>query len=430
MILKLICEAMIAGFEVVLIYYWAKAFSDGKAERWQAALAVSIIFILILIVSMLSFRPFVLITNTVLCTFSILYILNRQVKINLWLALCFVVIVAVSETIGGMFYAFIESVEFSVTRFDPLYRLRANIISELIAFAIIGIICARKHHSFYLPPFRIILQIVILPLTSILALVEMGLGQTGIYTIKNIVFNLSIIAGLALANVSVFFLFEREQLYTEQKQKEALYCQQLEYQKESYKNLTTSQKEVRKIRHDLKNTLTAVSGYLKAGEWERAETLLEETTSDLKRTEQAVYTGYPAVDAVLSAKASQMNQEDIPFSKTLVLPETLPISEQDLFILIGAILDNAIDASEKLAKEDRYVQLITGFDEHSFWIRIENAAMLTEGEQAGRLMTRKADKKSHGFGLITIRKIVEKYNGIWQIQPEKRKFTLNIEFFI
>lgn len=430
MVLKLVCEAMIAGFEVVLIYYWAKAFSDGKAGHWQVIGTAAVIFVLILTVSTLSFRPFVLITNTVLCTFSMLYILNRRVKINLWLALCFVVIVAVSETIGGMLYAFIGSVEFNVTRFDPLYRLRANIISELVSFTIIGIISARKHHSFYLPPLRIILQIVVLPLTSILALVEMGLDQTGIYTINNIVFNLSITAGLALANVFVFFLFEREQLYTEQNQKELLYFQQLEYQKESYKNLTTSQKEVRKIRHDLKNTLTAVSGYLKAGERERAEMLLEETVSGLKRTEQAVYTGYPAVDAVLSAKANQMNQEDIPFSKTLVLPETLPISEQDLFILLGSALDNAIEASEKLAEEDRYVQLRTGFDEHSFWIQIENTAKLTEEEQAGRLLTRKADKKSHGFGLLTIQKTVEKYNGIWQIQLEERKFTLNIEFFI
>ena len=194
--------------------------------------------------------------------------------------------------------------------------------------------------------------------------------------------------------------------------------------------MTTSQNEVRKIRHDLKNTLTAVSGYLKAGVTEKAEDLLEAMVTDLKKTEQAVYTGYPAVDAVVFAKASRMERDKIPFSKTLILPETLPISEEDLFILLGSALDNAIEACEKIEREGRYVLLKTGFDERRFWIWIENAAKLTEEEQAGRLSTRKADKKSHGLGLLTIQKIVEKYNGMWQIKPEKLKFTLNIEFFL
>ena len=430
MILKLICESMIAGFEVVLIYFWAKAFSDEKAERWQVVVAASVIFILILSVSMISFQPFVLITNATICTFIMLWVMNRRIKINFWLTLCFSTLMFLSETIGGMLYAFIGNVDFNATRFDPLYRLRANIISELVAFTIIRIISVRQRHSFYFPPLRIILQIVVLPLTSILAVVEMGLGQAGAYEIGGIVFNLAIIAGLAMANIFAFYLFEREQLYTEQKQKEALYRQQFEYQKESYRNLTTSQNEVRKIRHDLKNTLTAVSGYLKAGVTEKAEDLLGAMVTDLKKTEQAVYTGYPAVDAVVFAKASRMERDKIPFSKTLILPETLPISEEDLFILLGSALDNAIEACEKIEREGRYVLLKTGFDERRFWIWIESAAKLTEEEQAGRLSTRKADKKSHGLGLLTIQKIVEKYNGMWQIKPEKLKFTLNIEFFL
>lgn len=429
MILKLICESMIAGFEVVLIYFWAKAFSDEKAERWQVALTVSIIFILILTVSMFSFQPFILMTNASICTFFMLWIMNRRIKINFCLMLCFCVLMIISETIGGMIYAFIKGVGFNKTRFDPLFRLQANIISELVAFSFVVLFNARKRHLFHLPPARIIVQTMIMPLTSILAVVEIGLGESGYYTFDELIFNLMIIAGLALANIYTFFLFEREQLYTEQKQKEALYCQHLEYQKQSYKNLTISQKEVRKIRHDLKNTLTAISGYLSAGKLEKAEALLRETKFGLQKTEQAVYTGYPAVDAVVSAKVSQMEQSKIPFSKTLMLPEKLPISEQDLFILLGCALDNAIEANEKLVEEDRYVMLKTGFDEQGFWIQIENAAKLTREEQTGHLLTTKVDKESHGFGLLNIQKIVEKYNAIWQLQPEKFKFTLNIEFF-
>lgn len=429
MVLKLICEAMIAGFEVVLIYYWARAFSNGKTEQWKVAITAILSFILILTVSMLSFQPFVLMINASICTFLMLWIMNRRIKINFWLMLCFCALMIISETIGGMIYAFIKGVGFNTTRFDPLFRLQANIISELVALSFIMLINARKRNLFHLPPARIIIQTMIMPLTSILAVVEIGLGEFGSYTFGELFLNLMIIAGLALANIFMFFLFEREQLYTEQKQKEALYCQQLEYQKKSYKNLTTSQKEVRKIRHDLKNILTAISGYLSAGKLEKAEALLKETNFGLQKTEQAIYTGYPAVDAVVSAKAIQMEKSKTIFLKTLILPEKLPISEQDLFILLGCALDNAIEANEKLEKVDRYVILKTGFDEQGFCIRVENAAKLTEEEQTGRLLTNKVDKESHGFGLLTIQKTVEKYNGIWQVQPEKFKFTLNIEFF-
>ena len=112
--------------------------------------------------------------------------------------------------------------------------------------------------------------------------------------------------------------------------------------------------------------------------------------------------------------------------------EKLPcIHENDIYALLGNILDNAIEASEKRKKyEERVVSISTISKEGFIRIHEEN---FFDGDliyENNVLKTTKQNKLYHGFGVKSIKLIAEKYHGDVSILAKDGKFILDILFQI
>ena len=106
------------------------------------------------------------------------------------------------------------------------------------------------------------------------------------------------------------------------------------------------------------------------------------------------------------------------------------MNEAELYSLFGNAIDNAITAVRKVEDESRrYIGLNVSQLKGFVKVNIHN---YYEGElnfsEEGLPLTTKADKENHGFGMKSIRYIVEKYGGTVSVKTEKGVFNLNILF--
>lgn len=177
-------------------------------------------------------------------------------------------------------------------------------------------------------------------------------------------------------------------------------------------------------RHDYHNHLQALKTRLTMGQTEEALAYLEALETDLTSIRQISETGNLALDAVLNSKLSLVQQQGTRLSFKAAVPRELTVSEIDLCVLLGNLIDNAVESCEMLDNEDRFIRLYIGVLKRQLYISITNAT----GEPARKLESEYVTKKRglHGQGLLRIDRIVKKYGGLINRQNEPGVFATEV----
>ena len=101
------------------------------------------------------------------------------------------------------------------------------------------------------------------------------------------------------------------------------------------------------------------------------------------------------------------------------------MQEADISVLFGNLLDNAIEATEKIFDPDeRWIKIFGERKGKLFVLNISNPVGEPLQFRGEELVTSKADKKLHGYGIQSIRRIVEKYHGEVEVTEQKGIFLL------
>lgn len=173
--------------------------------------------------------------------------------------------------------------------------------------------------------------------------------------------------------------------------------------------------------HDLKKQIK----YLRREGVGREELLqeLETTTDSLNNT---FHSGNDALNTVLTEKSMVCYRNGIPFA-CMASGEGMDfMRDLDIYTLFANLLDNAIEASQGLPAESRSIQVIVKRQGGFLSIHEENYFSGAVHEQDGQLLTTKSDKQYHGFGVRSMRQIVEHYDGSISFVPEGNIFKVNI----
>ncbi len=194
-------------------------------------------------------------------------------------------------------------------------------------------------------------------------------------------------------------------------------------EKRYYDEINTKYTEAQMIRHDMKNHLTAIAILLDDGKVSDARMYLNEINSEMDSSKLPMKTGSPVLDALLFKKIDVMKKSGIALNINLTvnLSET-GISEYDLCSIFGNILDNACEACNKLADNEKAITLTIKRQMDMLCIFCENRYKYINED----LSTQKQDKKQHGIGLRSIRRIAEKYDGTLDIEFQNEIFKLSI----
>ena len=237
--------------------------------------------------------------------------------------------------------------------------------------------------------------------------------------------SLLIFTFLILVSDIVFF-----KLYTMYQEKKKIEVQRQEYayQLEAYDRQVDEkrgkEREFRKMKHDMKNNMIYLQELLNSDP-EKAKEYLEEYIGEtFSGKNEFAKSGNLAIDAVLNYKYVNAVEKRIRMELELKIPDVLPYKSSDLCIVLGNLLDNAMEATEKLENEkDIFVRLL--YQKEKLLIKIQNPYTGDlKKDRTGNYISEKKDRENHGIGLKSVRKVVEKYEGVMEIHTEDQIFEI------
>lgn len=183
--------------------------------------------------------------------------------------------------------------------------------------------------------------------------------------------------------------------------------------------------QTRGWRHDFKNHLQTMLAYLEMGQTGQLEGYLRELSGDYQQIDIALKTGNNMVDAILNSKLSVVRAKDIKADVSASVPAKLPISDVDLSVMIGNLLDNAMEACLKLPPEERFLRFYMAKLKENLYIYVMNSTDGTYRKGMGNYLSTKA-LDGHGYGLQRIDKVIKKYKGYRSREDEGNVFATEI----
>ncbi len=226
----------------------------------------------------------------------------------------------------------------------------------------------------------------------------------------------NIIMFVIVMTTYIYYLRSSFMAHEQSKNMELAYqLQAIENSMESYRS---QESELRIMRHDLINQFTVINEYLKKGDYESVEELIINQIDKLERSPEIIDTGYTAINAIVSTKISKAKKEGIHTFVFIQLPEMNQRKEYDVAIILGNLIDNAI---ENVASGNKDIRLVIQTKEQII-ITISN----TTDKNELSVITEKPDKINHGLGLVSVKNIATSYNGSVNYDVSEGYFTVKV----
>jgi sensor histidine kinase YesM len=268
------------------------------------------------------------------------------------------------------------------------------------------------------------LVIVFVPLASIYLLqyvffLHSGIEQTTFYEIITITVLLSI-------NILNFYVYDRLQKHYEVE----LANKNLEMQINSYiftHNLKANeQRSARKAMHDFRNMLLGLRVGLVNNGTEKTLATLDKLLGDVSLSGSA-NTGNLAIDSMITYKENEAIAKNIKFSISAKIPSSMAVDYVDIGVIIGSLLDNAIEACGMLNHAEKLISIQLGFSQGVLHMSFSNpyeSEIIKDAD--GALLTTKMNRDEHGIGLKSLARIVDKNGGDYKIDFSDGVFSISV----
>lgn len=192
-----------------------------------------------------------------------------------------------------------------------------------------------------------------------------------------------------------------------------------------YAEVETMYRKMRGWRHDYHNHIQVLKATMGLGQYELASEYLDKLNDDLTQVDTVLKTGNVMVDAILNSKLTMSAERKINVDATAIVPGDIRISGIDLSVLIGNMLDNAMEACLQVAApEERYIRVYIDIVKKQLYISVTNSTAGRVRKVGGRFLSGKTG--GHGFGLLRIDSIVAKYKGFINRQTEEGVFATEV----
>lgn len=239
----------------------------------------------------------------------------------------------------------------------------------------------------------------------------------------------SSVVAILVVNFMVFILFDRISLLYKERQESELIKQQNEYYANQLLLVEDLHTITSKLRHDIKNHLITINSFLEEKNIDKAKAQISEIMGVYQNKTEIVHTGYPAVDGLLNFKLRSASDLGIQINIKTDLPIDFNFSPFDLTVILGNLIDNALQAVT-IVEKDRFIDLRMKCTKGMLFIKISNPYKTVIKKESGKIITSKDDKENHGWGLRNVDDILKKYNGTSDINPDNNIFTVTIALYL
>lgn len=194
--------------------------------------------------------------------------------------------------------------------------------------------------------------------------------------------------------------------------------------KEQLEIMSESGERIRILRHDMKNHLLVLRNDIENGNKAKALEYIGRLTEHIDSYKAYISTGNSDLDGLLNYKLGIVDKHGIEARCFVTLPKEIGIDIFDLVVVLGNLLDNAIEASETVAEPT--IEVVMEKKKNYLCISVSNSIAGSVLETNAELRTQKSDKRSHGLGLMSVGNIVTKYDGSSEFYEHDGMFTADV----
>lgn len=416
--LKFLFEFAMNTFDFSLLMIVSNAFLGNTNKKKNLRYIMAITFALIMSFINMIGNPVINGVSSLILAFLLVVQYGKAKHISLFVTGLFSIINIFSELIGSNLVMLYYK-EFDIVTFPYSDKwLVALTIYKVILLFIIFILTYKKNIEINLLPQHFNILLFTIPLAScvfILSNAKMFSGNSNNLVTANIVAPITIL----YINLIVLVILRRANIMANELVEKSLLQQEITYKQQYYDALEKNQQQLQELRHNMKNQILAIKAALSSKDITENDDLF-----GLNKIDPIIFTENPVVNTIISSKYLLAQKEGIDFRTDVNIPSTINMSCGDIGIVLGNLLDNAIEACAYCHK--KYIVVSIKYLSKCLLIEIINSADKTSIEKYKRGQSRKGTSLDHGIGLKSVSQIINEYDGNICVTTGEDSFQINI----
>lgn len=394
-----------ALFLSCLAIYFFK-YTLGPTEI-QYVLNILILFVGVLIYSLLSNKKLSILRRIVP---SFLYQISF-ITANIFTSIIITVAYRCYDLVGTMLDRTYQS-----TVYLPIY------IIFLCLFLLMSTLLCQKAKTFKLSS-KIFWWLMMLPILSSLSILFFPIVSSISYS-SNLIgyYYIALVIITLFSTIGIYYLIYQMWLKNKIEKEKELYQSMLKMETKRYEDIKNSSNQIRKIRHDIKNMLFSVKAEIDENNIDEAHIKLDAILDNVNSIGSVIESENRTIDYIVNAKLGNIENRTIAVSGNI--SGMSKISDVDISIILGNILDNAVEATNNT--ENANINLLFFIKGNYQNILCKNTVKHSVLQNNPHLNTNKNQKDSHGFGIKSVKEVVESYDGSINFFEENNMFCVHI----
>ena len=403
-------------FRIYIVWKFVGLFlTERKAGKRTEVIAYVIFYVISFGMFLIFHYPIVNIATNLICLFLVTLLYEGSIRKKITTTVLIYTINMVSDILASFLF-FDYKVGQTTPQLFSIVTVLLIQISELIAARLLD----NKAKQEYTRGIKYLLIIPVLSIIMLFMLISFNLNNRFLLVCESM--------GILLINIVVFYLYNMlMEVHHQLREKEMMelkvkvYSGQLE-------TITQTQKKIRRLRHDMVHHIMQL--YSMASLNKNAEMLeyLDKMEQAMINPKEHVSSGNKDIDGILNfmleKAVSILKKVDVQVK----IPEDLHTCSFELAVILGNIIDNAIEAARQT--EDKWLSLQITADKGILFIRVSNSYCGCIKTSGDKLLTSKEDKENHGLGLDSVKDMIKKSNGDMKITCDKNIFTVDILLYL
>lgn len=214
---------------------------------------------------------------------------------------------------------------------------------------------------------------------------------------------------------------EKEKYFVEQQQVHAIQ-ERMEEVEQFYHG-------IRQMKHEMKSHMTNIKGLVRNGSYGDIEQYIDHMDESMNVFEITIKTGNTVTDVIVNDKQKAAEKQGIQFQSEFSYPKSDGYNAYDIGVIINNLLQNALEACEKMAEGKRYIYLSGRQKKKFYMINVKNSfegEVIFDTKTNLPLSTKGKDIALHGIGLSNVKREADKYMGDVDIRARKNEFSVAV----
>ena len=281
----------------------------------------------------------------------------------------------------------------------------------------------RKREDDYSLTNREWLKLSVIPIITFSAIIAMLYSYS--YTNDEHIQKIYLLIAMGIVAIDLVVIHLMQEILEKEK---ALRVSTLAYQNQknqlaAYEDGNKLYEQQQKKMHDYKNQLVTIQTLIKGEDYQTALAFAEKLTESISVDMSAINTNHPVVNAILNQKYRSAKEKNISVSLKLGDLHELKMKEEDIVIVLGNLLDNAIAECEKLLASGSRGALIVlklVYEDGNMILSVRNP--VREKVEIIDNIVQKEHGSGHGIGLLNVRSVVGQYGGDLALACDRKEF--------